>query len=157
MFKMDFVKESWQRKYQAVQNDEVPWTPLAKPIEESRIVLVTTGGVHLKSDTPFDMSDSNGDPSFRMISSQAKPEELMITHDYYDHRDADQDLNLVFPWQILHGLVEEGILGSLSDQFISFMGHIDGPLIDTLVQETAISASERIQQMQADIALLVPS
>jgi len=37
------------------------------------------------------------------------------------------------------------------------MGHIDGPLIDTLVQETAISASERIQQMQADIALLVPS
>ena len=132
MFKVDFVKESWQRKYQAVQNDEVPWTPLAKPIEESRIVLVTTGGVHLKSDTPFDMSDSNGDPSFRMIPSQAKPEELMITHDYYDHRDADQDLNLVFPWQILHGLVEEGILGSLSDQFISFMGHIDGPLIDTL-------------------------
>ncbi|MGB1694662.1 MAG: hypothetical protein ACPHKR_11510, partial [bacterium] len=57
MFKMDFVKESWQRKYQAVQNDEVPWTPLVKPIEESRIVLVTTGGVHLKSDTPFDMSD----------------------------------------------------------------------------------------------------
>ena len=157
MFKMDFVKESWQRKYQAVQNDEVPWTPLAKPIEESRIVLVTTGGVHLKSDTPFDMSDSNGDPSFRMIPSQAKPEELMITHDYYDHRDADQDLNLVFPWQILHGLVEEGILGSLSDQFISFMGHIDGPLIDTLVRETAINASERIQQMQADIALLVPS
>ena len=82
MFKMDFVKESWQRKYQAVQNDEVPWTPLVKPIEESRIVLVTTGGVHLKSDTPFDMSDSNGDPSFRMIPSQAKPEELMITHDY---------------------------------------------------------------------------
>ena len=79
---MDFVKESWQRKYQAVQNDEVPWTPLAKPIEESRIVLITTGGVHLKSDTPFDMSDSNGDPSFRMIPSQAKPEELMITHDY---------------------------------------------------------------------------
>ena len=154
MFKMDFVKESWQRKYQAVQNDEVPWTPLAKPIEESRIVLVTTGGVHLKSDTPFDMSDSNGDPSFRMIPSQAKPEELMITHDYYDHRDADQDLNLVFPWQILHGLVEEGILGSLSDQFISFMGHIDGPLIDTLVRETAISASERIQLMQADIACL---
>jgi len=81
MFKMDFVKESWQRKYQAVQNDEVPWTPLVKPIEVSRIVLVTTGGVHLKSDTPFDMSDSNGDPSFRMIPSQAKPEELMITHD----------------------------------------------------------------------------
>ena len=81
----------------------------------------------------------------------------MITHDYYDHRDADQDLNLVFPWQILHGLAEEGIVGSLSDQFISFMGHIDEPLIDTLVRETAISASENIQQMQADIALLVPS
>ena len=58
---------------------------------------------------------------------------------------------------VMVGLAEEGILGSLSDQFISFMGHIDGPLIDALVRETAISASERIQQMQADIALLVPS
>ncbi|HJL85846.1 MAG: glycine/sarcosine/betaine reductase selenoprotein B family protein [SAR324 cluster bacterium] len=157
LFKMDFVKKSWQRKYQAVQNDQVPWTPLGKPLEECRLVLVTTGGVHQKNDTPFDMTDSNGDPSFRMISSQAKPEELMITHDYYDHRDADQDLNLVFPWQVMQELVNEGKMGSLTDQFISFMGHIDGTLIETLVQKTSVAAADKVQQMQADIALLVPS
>ena len=81
----------------------------------------------------------------------------MITHDYYDHRDADQDLNLVFPWQVMQELVNEGKVGSLTDQFISFMGHIDGPLIETLVRETSVDAADKIQQMQADIALLVPS
>lgn len=81
----------------------------------------------------------------------------MITHDYYDHRDADQDLNLVFPWQVMQELVNEGKMGSLTDQFISFMGHIDGTLIETLVQKTSVAAADKVQQMQADIALLVPS
>ena len=81
----------------------------------------------------------------------------MITHDYYDHRDADQDLNLVFPWQVLQKLVNEGKMGSLTDQFISFMGHIDGTLIETLVRKTSVAAADKVQQMQADIALLVPS
>ena len=81
----------------------------------------------------------------------------MITHDYYDHRDADKDLNLVFPWQLLQKLVNEGKMGSLTDQFSSFMGHIDGTLIETLVRETSVAAADKVQQMQADIALLVPS
>ena len=154
---MDFIKEYWQQKYQAVQNDKVPWTRLIKPLKDCKLVLITTGGVHQKNSPPFDMSDSNGDPSFRMISSKAKSQDLMITHDYYDHRDADQDLNLVFPWQILQEFVDHGIIGSLTDQFFSFMGHIDGPLIQTLVHITAKDAAEKIKQMGADIAFLVPS
>ena len=37
------------------------------------------------------------------------------------------------------------------------MGHIDGTLIETLVQKTSVAAADKVQQMQADIALLVPS
>ena len=81
-----------------------------------------------------------------MIPSQAKPRNQHYIMIITIIEMLDQDLNLVFPWQILHGLVEEGILGSLSDQFISFMGHIDGPLIDTLVRETAISASKEFSR-----------
>ena len=120
-------------------------------------MLVTTGGVHLRTDNPFDMSDSDGDPSFRLIPSKVEAEKLMITHDYYDHRDADQDLNLVFPWQVIQALSDEGRIGSLTEHFISFMGHIDGSLIQRLTSETAVEAADRIQAMQTDIALLVPA
>ena len=109
IFKINLVKDFWQFKYLPVKNDEVPWSPLVKPLKNSRLVLITTGGVHLKNDTPFDMTDSNGDPSFRIIPSNTNPEDLMITHDYYDHRDADKDLNIVFPWQVIQTLVDDGL------------------------------------------------
>ena len=130
---------------------------MLKPLEESKLALITTGGVHLRSDTPFDMNEPNGDPSFRLIPSGAAVEELMITHDYYDHRDADQDPNLVFPWQVVRELKEEGRIGGLTEQFVSFMGHIEGVLLQQLIHETSVQAADRIQAMHADIALLVPA
>ena len=61
------------------------------------------------------------------------------------------------PWQVLQEHVNEGKVGSLTDQFISFMGHIYGTLIETFVRETSVAAADKVKQMQADIALLVPS
>ena len=157
LFTFDLVREIWQNRYVSVPTTGIPWSPLKKSLEECRLVLVTTGGVHLRTDTPFDKSDSDGDPSFRLIPSEAEAEKLMITHDYYDHRDADQDLNLVFPWQVIQALSDEGRIGSQTEHFISFMGHIDGSLIQRLTSETAVEAADRIQAMQTDIALLVPA
>jgi len=58
--------------------------------------MVTTGGVHLKTQTPFNMNDRNGDPSFRVIPRDVRKEALMITHNYYDHSDTDRDPNLQY-------------------------------------------------------------
>ena len=157
LFKLEVVRQFWQRRYPAVHGGEIPWTPLRKPLEESKLMLITTGGVHIRSDTPFDMNDPNGDPSFRLIPSESAMEELMITHDYYDHRDADKDLNLVFPWQVVRALKEEGRIGGLTEQSISFMGHIQGPLLQHLIHNTSLQAADLTQAMQADIALLVPA
>ena len=74
-----------------------PWTPLAKPVSECKVALVTTGGVHLRTQAPFDMENPDGDPTFREIPGAAARDVLTITHDYYDHRGADADLNVVFP------------------------------------------------------------
>ena len=81
----------------------------------------------------------------------------MITHDYYDHRDADKDPNLVFPWQVVRELKEEGRIGGLTEQFVSFMGHIEGSLLQQLIIKTSRQAADRIKAMHADIALLVPA
>jgi hypothetical protein len=64
---------------------EVPWTPLGKPVSASTVVLISTGGVHLHSDYPFNL---NGDPTFRVIPKDARPADLAISHQAYDRTDA---------------------------------------------------------------------
>jgi D-proline reductase (dithiol) PrdB len=89
------------------------------------VALVTTGGVQLRTQPPFDMNNPFGDPSFREIPAAVSPAQLTITHDYYDHRDAGRDPNIVFPWQSLRELVEQGAVGRASPVHLGFMGHID--------------------------------
>ncbi len=131
-------------------------TPLLKPLKECRVAIITTAGVHLKTDKPFDMKNSDGDASFRVVPSASIKSELMITHDYYDHSDADKDINLVFPIDRLRELEESGEIGSVSENDFGFMGHIMGKLVGELIDKS----SEQILQMliddNVDCVLLVP-
>ncbi len=137
--------------------ESTPWTRLAKPVRECRIGLVTTGGVHLKEQHPFDMDNPDGDPTFREIPAGAARDTLMITHDYYDHRGADEDLNVVFPHERLAKLAEEGVIGGVSSAHLSFMGHIDGELLERLIEETAPAAARRLLEAGAEGVLLAPA
>ena len=134
----------------------VPWTPVEKPLSESKVAIVTTAGVHLKKQTPFDMKDPNGDPTFRELPSNTPLDSYMITHDYYDHTDADKDLNIVFPVTRLSELVDEGIVGELALRNFSFMGHIDGPYVGVLMEATAKEVAAKLNEDNVDIALLTP-
>ncbi len=134
-----------------------PWTPLAKPVRECKVALVTTGGVHLKTQEPFDMENPDGDPTFREIPGGAAREALTITHDYYDHRGADADLNVVFPHERLAEMAAEGAIGGVSPVHLSFMGHIDKELVERLVAETAPAAARRLREAGAEVALLAPA
>jgi D-proline reductase (dithiol) PrdB len=89
----------------------IPWSPLHKPLIDCTVALITTAGVHLRDQVPFDMQDPEGDPTFREIPRGACRSDLMITHDYYDHRDADRDIDIVFPIHRLGELRAQGIIG----------------------------------------------
>ena len=71
--------------------EAVPWAPPHKPLGECKLALVTTSGVHHSSQEPFDMQDSDGDPSFRAIDGATIGNDYQITHDYYYHSDAEKD------------------------------------------------------------------
>jgi D-proline reductase (dithiol) PrdB len=135
----------------------VPWVEPRLPLRQAVLALVTTGGVHLDTQTPFDMTDPNGDPSFREVPVNATRKSLTITHDYYDHRDADNDLNLVFPVQRLEEIRQAGALGGLHHLAYSLMGHIDGPHLQVLVEETAVEIARRLSVAGVDYVLLVPA
>lgn len=143
-------------KVAPVSFGEPPWAPLRKPLSGARLLLVTTAGVHLKGDEPFDMSNTDGDPVFRVIPPGAAAAELAITHDYYDHADADRDINIVFPVDRLRELAAEGRIGSLSARFFGFMGHITEPLLDKFVNETIPEMVRMALEDGADAALVTP-
>jgi D-proline reductase (dithiol) PrdB len=134
-----------------------PWTPLRKPLENCTVALVTTAGVHLRSDLPFDMEDKEGDPTYRIIPRDTGRDTLCITHDYYDHRDADKDLNIVLPLDRLQELATEGIVGGVAPFHYSFMGHIDGRHLPRFLAETAPQVAQRLKREQVDAVVLTPA
>lgn len=157
LFRIPAVQQRWGRTYQAMRSDGIPWTPLRRPLAQARVALVTTAGVHLAADRPFDMTDPQGDASFRIIPADTPPGDLTITHDYYDHRDAERDINVVFPIGILGRLVAEGRIGAMAPRFYSLMGHIEGPHLRWLIDETAPALAARLKEDGVDVALFAPA
>ena len=142
--------------YKPRESDDIPWSPVSKPLSESKIAIVTTSGVHFKDQKPFDMNDKDGDPTFRVIDSGRSTGDLMITHDYYDHKDADRDINIVFPVERLLEFQNEKVIGELANTHFSFMGHIDGIHIPTLINDSAVEVAQRLRSDHVDYVLLTP-
>ena len=147
----------WARWARTAARPDVPWTELRRPLRRCRAAIVTTGGVHRTDDRPFDMTNPDGDPSFRVIPAAAGIGDLTITHDYYDHRDAGRDLNLVFPLERFRELAQEGALGGVVGSHFSFMGHIDGPLVGRLETETIPELLVQLRADPPDFVFLVPA
>src|SRR5262249_33221832 len=110
----------------------------------------STGGVHLKSDPPFNL---NGDPTYRVIPKEARPADLTISHQAYDRTDALRDINLVFPIERLRELESEHVIGRLAGQHYGFglMGSARG------LMPAIKEVGRRLSGAGVDLALLVPA
>jgi len=125
-----------------------PWTPLAKPLKECRLALVSSGGFYLKDQPPFRENDA----SIRIIPGDADPGDLRIYHHGYRDADADRDPNCVFPLERLRELEAEGAIGEVSSA-ISFVTLYSAR---REVEERAPKVVAELAAMAADAALLVP-
>ena len=151
-----FFSDMLTAGYEPLESKEIPWTPAKKPLHSCLIAVVTTAGVHHKDQEPFDMKDPDGDPTFRVIDVKRPLTDLMITHDYYDHTDADRDMNIVFPIERLREFEREGIIGRVADTHYGFMGHILGRHIGTLINKTAPEVAGLLKTGGVDGVLLTP-
>ena len=146
----------WEKHFDAVISTDIPFVRPKVPLAQSRLSFITTGGVHCRTQPPFNMRDSRGDAGYRAIPATTSADQLMITHDYYDHRDAEKDLNILFPIALGRELVSRGVLGGLGTHY-SFMGHIEPPHVDTLLQQTAPEVAQLLRQERIDAVLLTPA
>jgi D-proline reductase (dithiol) PrdB len=128
----------------------IPWAPMRKPLSDSTVVLISTGGVHLRSDRPFKL---NSDSTFREIPGDAEPADLAISHQAYDRTDALRDINLVFPIERLRELEDERVIGRLARVHYGFGLMGSARRLMPSIKEVA----QRISESGADLALLVPA
>jgi D-proline reductase (dithiol) PrdB len=98
----------------------VPFTPFERELSKSTIAIVTAGGVHLKDQEAFHISDELGDLTYREIPQDVDSEDLMVSHHHYDHSDADEDINVVFPIDVLRDLQAEGFIGEIAKKHIGY-------------------------------------
>lgn len=127
----------------------IPYTPRRLELREATFALVSTAGVHLREQPPYDV---NGDNSWRVIPGDARASDLMVTHDHYNHRHADQDINCVFPIDRLRELAAQGIIGGVSDTHLGFMGY--SQKLRDLYERAAPEMARLIERTRADAVLL---
>ena len=137
----------------AERPDPPAWVPLTKPLEESRILLLGSGGAYKRGQVAFHWKDDTG---IRLIPSDQPATDVRVTHFAYDLEPARSDPNIVFPLDRLNELVQEGFIKSLTPQSLAFMGGIysvrrtEEELIPALIKEI------EVMEIEIDLALLVP-
>ncbi len=131
----------------------VPFTPLERELSRSNVAIVTAGGVHLKSQEPFNIADDLGDMTFRIIEGDVGSSDLMVTHHHYDHADADRDINVVFPIDALRDLAGEGFIEGVANKHIGYLGFT--VQLKRMYEEVAPQIAEEIEKRsRADIVVL---
>src|SRR5215469_1262360 len=137
--------------YRWVQNESAPFTPTHKPIAECRIALISSGGIMYRDQPRFHREDA----SYRRIPKNARAGELSVWHFGYPTRDAERDVNSVFPLARMRELETAGVIGALVDPAFSFMGGIYSAR--KVRDELAPQIVDELKRAHADAFFLVPA
>jgi D-proline reductase (dithiol) PrdB len=137
------------------KTDYVPLAKLSKPLSEARLTFVSTAGVQPKNTLPFDTVHPVGDYTFRRIPSRSKTSDLEIHQLKYPTVGANRDLNVIFPIERLQEFAAEKFIGSLTENFFSFIGYnMDAEKLERALAE---DIAEAVEAENADVALLAPA
>jgi len=141
--------------YDWTVNEKAPLTPLAKPLAQCRVSMLTAGGVSRCAAAPWNPNARN-DLRLDEIDSDAPADDFQIHDAYYDHSDADRDLNCLFPIERLHELAAAGVIRDVAARIWSgFMGRI---YKRTAVTEQAAPAlAAKLREDEVDLFVLVPA
>lgn len=127
------------------------WCPIAKPLNRSRVALLTSAALRLTRQQPFGPRE---DLSYRLVPSDPSAGTIVIDHHSAVGRVPKQDPEIVFPRTALAALAERGVVGSLSPHHLSFMGGVRRP--KEIETELAPAMARELAKFQVDLALLVP-
>ncbi len=120
-----------------------------------KVALLTTGGLHVKDQPPFDVLSRTGDPTVREIPSDTPRAAFAISDTHYDHSAADHDVNVLFPIDRLRELAAEGVIGGISPIHFGLMGFAPNPRRDGFI-ELYRQVAQRLNEEGVNVAVLTP-
>jgi D-proline reductase (dithiol) PrdB len=126
-----------------------PWVT-GPALSRRRVAIVSSAGLVLRGEDPF----RGRDPDYRVIPSETKPDELLISHISinFDRTGFQEDRNVVFPLDRLSELAAEGSIGSVAATHYSFMGATDPAPMEPHARQLA----GRLKSDQVDAVILSP-
>jgi len=145
----------WYHRYRFREVDPLPWAPPGPPPAEAVVGLVTSAGVHLPGDSPFERV-KGGDFSYRWVPGETRPRDLTCTHPSgaWDRSGVEADPNLALPLDRLAEMAKKGEIGDVAPRHASFQGSITAPL--RLMRQTAPEVAQGMADDGVDVVLLTP-
>lgn len=139
---------------------DTPWSDVRKPIAESRVALLSTAGISMRDDPPFDMDGERenpvwGDPSWRRIAADATSANVFVNHLHIDTGYIERDLNVALPVTRLAELAAAGVVGASAPHHYSIMGY-QGDDSSVLENESAPEIARAMRDDDVDLAILAP-
>ncbi len=143
--------------YVDTSGEEIPWTPLSKPVSECRVALISSGGLYHKDDESFDLERERreplwGDPTYRELPANVRQEDIRIAHLHYVNSHALEDCGCMLPVRALEKMLGEGRIGDIAEAHLTCMGY--QPRVGTFIRETVPAMAGRLREMDVDLALL---
>ena len=127
------------------------WCPIAKPVNQSRVALLSSAALRLANQEPFIPREDFG---YRRVPSDPGAGEIIIDHHSGIGRVPKQDPEIVFPRTAIARLAKNGTIGALAPFHFSFMGGLRDPA--KIENELAPAITNDLKQAEVDLALLVP-
>jgi glycine/betaine/sarcosine/D-proline reductase family selenoprotein B len=144
--------EEYAETYKFDQTEPTPWSPLKKPLRDSKVVLITTAGVSPREQPPFKLTEK-GCFEYREIPLHTPRKDLVFFHPDFSADEAKKDINVILPIDRFIELVEERIIGELCDVFFSFLGIFN----DLWELEGAMTAfTYKLKGLNIDSAFIFP-
>jgi len=138
----------------------IPWTPLVRPLKEVAFSLMTSAGISLSTDAPFDVERERqeptwGDPTYREIPRDTTEGKIDVNHLHIKTDYIKKDLNVMLPLRRFEEFEREGIIGRLVPTCYSFYGF----QLDTkyLMEETMPKVLDKMRKEGTDAVLLTPA
>ncbi len=156
---VDRINASYQSMgyppYQWSENQEAPLTRLKKPLSECTVSMLTSGGISYANAEPFEPAAKN---NFRLdeIDPQSGGDSFQINDAYYDYRDGEKDINVIFPIERLRELAGDGVIGAVARRLWSgFMGRTYKRR--QVIEVEAPRFADALQQDGVDAIVMVPA
>lgn len=153
-----YRSQGYEKSYAYAHNEDIPFTPLRKPLAESRVALVSTAS--------FVLLDSDGNPleeaglmgtkelEVRTCPSDWPVERILSTSQDHDRYQTDMaDVNAFFPIERMREFLADGTFGSLSREFYRTLPNYSAR------KTTEVDGPEILRRCLADgvdVALLTP-